>query len=145
MGTLSWSSFNNEGCGKFLLWCRGDESNWYPWGCKFDPQLPSVGRGSGVAMSCGAGHRRGSDPAWLLLWYRLVTAAPIWPLAWELPNFYMLWGVGRPWRAKKKEKKKVKNVSLRQNLHTKEGKAKQENYEEMVLEPRFYFTPSPHI
>ena len=35
-------------------------------------------------MSCGVGHRCGSDPAMLRLWYRTATAAQIWPLAWEL-------------------------------------------------------------
>ena len=41
--------------------------------------------GSRVAVSCGVGHRRGSDPAFLWLWYRLAAAALIHPLAWELP------------------------------------------------------------
>ena len=36
-------------------------------------------------MSCGVGHRHGSDPAWLCLWCRLAAAAPIGPLAWEPP------------------------------------------------------------
>ena len=36
-----------------------------------------------VAMSCGVGRRRSSDPVLLWLWYRL--AALIRPLAWELP------------------------------------------------------------
>ena len=36
-------------------------------------------------MSCGAGHRRGSDPKWLWLWGRPAAAAPIQPLVWELP------------------------------------------------------------
>ena len=36
-------------------------------------------------MSCGVGRRRGSDPALLWLWGRLVAAAPIRPLAWEPP------------------------------------------------------------
>ena len=42
-----------------------------------------MGEGSGIAMSCGAGRRRGSDLA--LLWRRLVVVAPIQPLAWEPP------------------------------------------------------------
>ena len=41
--------------------------------------------GSGVAVSCGVGRRRGLDPAWLLLWCRLVAVAPIRPLACEPP------------------------------------------------------------
>ena len=34
-------------------------------------------------MSCGVGHRCGSDLVFLWLW--LAAAAPIRPLAWELP------------------------------------------------------------
>ena len=37
----------------------------------------AVGRGSGVAVSCGVGHRRGSDPAFLWLWRRPAAAALI--------------------------------------------------------------------
>ena len=36
-------------------------------------------------MSCGVGCRRGSDPALLWLWCRLVARALIQPLAWEPP------------------------------------------------------------
>ena len=36
-------------------------------------------------MSCGVGHRRGSDPALLWLWRRPATVALIRPLAWEPP------------------------------------------------------------
>jgi len=36
-------------------------------------------------VSCGVGCRRGSDPALLWLWRRLVATAPIQPLAWEPP------------------------------------------------------------
>ena len=38
---------------------------------------------SGVAVSCGVGRRRGSDPTLLWLWRRPVATAPIRPLAWE--------------------------------------------------------------
>uniref|UniRef100_A0A8D0RM76 Uncharacterized protein n=1 Tax=Sus scrofa TaxID=9823 RepID=A0A8D0RM76_PIG len=38
---------------------------------------------SGVAVSCGVGCRRGSDPTLLWLWCRPVATAPIQPLAWE--------------------------------------------------------------
>ena len=37
-------------------------------------------------MSCGVGCRRGSDPALLWLWRRLVATAPSGPLAWEPPH-----------------------------------------------------------
>ena len=36
-------------------------------------------------MSCGIGHRCGSDLVLLWLWHRLAAAALIQPLAWELP------------------------------------------------------------
>ena len=36
-------------------------------------------------MSCGVGRGCGSDPMLLWLWCRLAAAAPIQPLAWELP------------------------------------------------------------
>ena len=37
-------------------------------------------------MSCGVGHRHGSDPMFLWLWYRLVAEALIQPLACEPPH-----------------------------------------------------------
>ena len=40
---------------------------------------------SGVAVSCGVGCRRGSDPALLWLRRRPAATAPIRPLAWEPP------------------------------------------------------------
>ena len=40
--------------------------------------------GSGVAVSCGAGHRCRLDLALLWLWCRPADAALIPPLAWEL-------------------------------------------------------------
>ena len=36
-------------------------------------------------MSCSIGHRYGSDLALLWLWHSPAAAAPIQPLAWELP------------------------------------------------------------
>ena len=38
-----------------------------------------------IAVRCGVGHRWGSDLALLWLWYRLMAAASIGPLAWEPP------------------------------------------------------------
>ena len=49
-------------------------------------------------MSCGVGHRGGSDPALLWLWCRPVATDPIRPLAWGPP--YIM-GVA----LKRKEKK----------------------------------------
>jgi len=43
------------------------------------------GKASGIAMSCDVGCRHSSDPALLWLWCRLAAAAPIRPLALELP------------------------------------------------------------
>ena len=55
-------------------------------------------------MSCGAGCRCSSDPAFLWLWCRLAAAAPIRPLAWEPPHTA---GVA-PEKAKKKKRQKKK-------------------------------------
>ena len=41
------------------------------------PGLAQWVKGSGIAMSCGVGHRRDSDPKLLWLWCRLVAAALI--------------------------------------------------------------------
>ena len=41
--------------------------------------------GLSVEVSCGVGHRHGSDLALLWLWCRLVATALIPPLAWEPP------------------------------------------------------------
>ena len=38
-----------------------------------------------LPLSCGVGHRHGSDPTLLWLWHRPAAVALIWPLAWELP------------------------------------------------------------
>ena len=57
-----------------------------------DPALP---------VSCGVGHRRGSDSALLWLWHRPAATAPIQPLAWEPP-----WAT----RAALKRQKKKKGV-----------------------------------
>ena len=47
------------------------------------PGLTPVGKGSGVPMSCGVGHRHGSDQAMLWLWCRLAAVVLIRSLAWE--------------------------------------------------------------
>ena len=62
-----------------------NELDWHPQGLGFDPWPLSVGEGSGVAMSCGVGCRRGSDPVLLWLWRRPAAKALIRPLAWEPP------------------------------------------------------------
>ena len=52
-------------------------------------------------MSCGVGCRRGSDPALLWPWRRLVAASPIRPPAWEPPYAA---GAAQEIAKKKKEK-----------------------------------------
>ena len=49
------------------------------------PGLAQWVKGSGVAVTCGVGCRRGWDPTLLWLWRRLVATALIRPLAWEPP------------------------------------------------------------
>ena len=44
-----------------------------------------MGWGSGVAVSCGVGHRCDLDPLLLWLWCRPAATAPIRPLDWEPP------------------------------------------------------------
>ena len=44
-----------------------------------------MGEGSGVAVSCSVGCRRGLDPKLLWLWPKLAATAPIGPLAWDPP------------------------------------------------------------
>ena len=50
-----------------------------------DPWPHSVGKGSGIAMNCGVGHRCGLDPKLLWLWCRLAAVVLILPLSWEPP------------------------------------------------------------
>ena len=54
-------------------------------------------------MSCGVGHRRGSDPVLLWLWCRPEATALIRPLAWEPP-----YAVGVALEEAKQIKKKKK-------------------------------------
>ena len=57
-------------------------------------------------MSCGEGHRLGSDPALLWLWCRLEDTAPIQPLAWEPP-----YATGAALKDKKEKKRKKERNS----------------------------------
>ena len=52
-------------------------------------------------MSCGVGHRRGSDLALLWMWHRLAAPALILPLAWGPPH-----AVGVALKKQKKKKRK---------------------------------------
>ena len=65
----------------------------------FNPWLHPVGQGSGIALSCGVGHRCGLDLVLLWLWLRPSAVAPIRPLGWELP-----YAVGAALKRKKKKK-----------------------------------------
>ena len=58
-------------------------------------------------MSCGVGHRSGSDPALLWLWHGPAAIASIRPLAWEPP-----YAAGVALKDKKTKKKKVNTLIL---------------------------------
>ena len=62
-------------------------------------------------MSCGVGQRQGSDPELLWLWCRLATAAPIHPLAWELP-----YATGAALKRKKTKEKRKRECEDRWHL-----------------------------
>ena len=64
------------------------------------PGLTQWVKGSSTAVSCGVVHRCGSDLVLLWLWRRPAAAAPIWPLAWELP-----YATGLALKRQKKKKK----------------------------------------
>ena len=49
------------------------------------PALAQWVNDNGIAVSCGVGRRRGSDPALLRLWRRLAATAPVRLLSWEPP------------------------------------------------------------
>ena len=65
--------------------------------------------GSGIALSCGVGHRCGSDSVLLWLWCRPAAVAPIRPLAWEAP-----YAVSVALKDKKTKTKKTKNQNQNQ-------------------------------
>ena len=80
----------------------------------FHPWPRFTGQGSSIAMSCGVGHRRGSDPVLLWLWSRLAATALIRPLAWEPP-----YASGVALEKAKRQKKIIyscyTNISMEQN------------------------------
>ena len=57
-------------------------------------------------MSCGVGHRHGSDPELLWLWRRPAATAPIGPLSWEPPHAAGA-ALEKAKRKKKKEKESI--------------------------------------
>ena len=62
-----------------------------------------MGWGSGLAMGCGVGQKRGSNPELLWLWRRPVATAQIRPLAWEAP-----YAAGAALEQAKRQKQKKK-------------------------------------
>ena len=87
------------------MWCSRNESDQCLGGYGFDPWPRSVGQGSSIAMSCGVGHRHGSDLALLWLWCRPAAVAPIRSLAWDLP-----YAVGTALKIQKKRRKERKKL-----------------------------------
>ena len=77
-----------------------------------------MGEGSGIAVSCGVGHRLSSDPTLLWLWHRPAATAPIRPLAWEHPY---VTGVALEKAKRRKKKRKKENQSF-DNLGNKQHK-----------------------
>ena len=71
------------------------------------PSLAQWVKGSGIAMSCGVGCRRGSDPALLWLWCSSAAVAPIQPLARELP-----YAVGAALKRKKAKNKQTSTETI---------------------------------
>ena len=63
-----------------------------------------------VALSCGVGHRCGSDPTLLWLWHRPAAVALIRPLAWEHPYTASM--------ALKRQKQKQTNKQKARNFPT---------------------------
>ena len=59
-------------------------------------------------MSCGVGHRQGSDPVLLWLQGRPAAVAPTGPLAWETPH-----AAGMALKSKKKKVKKELKTSFK--------------------------------
>ena len=68
-----------------------------------------MGWGSGIAMSCDVGRRRGLDMVFLWLWHRPAAAAPIKPLTWEPPYAMEM-------ALKRQKTKKKKKIGLPPNL-----------------------------
>ena len=102
---------------EFLLWLSSNKSNKYPQGRRLDPWPHSVSWGSGVAVSCGVGHKQSSDLALLWLWCRLASTVEIWPLAWELSyaTAVALKSLKKKKKKKERERRKEKNLGI--DLH----------------------------
>ena len=68
-------------------------------------------------MSCGVGHRLGSDPAWLWLWCRPAATALIRPLAWE-PPYAAGMALEKAKDQKKKKKRRTRIYKGKDELNT---------------------------
>ena len=83
-------------------------------------------------MSCGVGGRCGLDLVLLWLWCRQASAAPIRPLAWELP-----YAVGAALKSKTNKQTKEQVAELFNSFQFKEmsglGKAVTVNWKTRVL------------
>ena len=71
------------------------------------------GLGMGVVVSCGVGHRSGSDPT--LLWHRLAAIAPIRLLACEFP--YAMSAALKKKKERKKKKHKIVDICVQISIH----------------------------
>ena len=88
-------------------------------------------------MSCGVGHRRGSDLALLGLWHRPAATARNRPLAWE-PPYAMGMALKRQKEKKKRKKKlqrsqeKLENSFAEMQADLKVLKSRMNNVEEQI-------------
>ena len=71
-------------------------------------------------MSCGVGHRDGSDLVLLWLWHRLAAVAQIRPLAWE-PPYAMSANLKRQEKEEKKKKMGWKKIFIANENDKKVG------------------------
>ena len=82
-------------------------------------------------MSCGVGHRLGSDLALLWLWCRPTAVAPIGPLAWE-PSYTAGAALKRQ-KTKDKKKKKEREKERKRNgdFHPKQDERQLTEWEKI--------------
>ena len=97
--------FKNWSLLEFPSWCSRNEST---------RNHEVAGSVPGLAISCGVGHRCGSDLSLLWLWHRPVATAQIGPLVWEPPYAT---GAALKKTKKKRKKKTKKLVTLDKKLN----------------------------